>query len=371
MIEAKEEGRFIVGCKSIKFIAIISAIILIFPRVFLSAEDKVTLILKFQLDQTKQPLMRPGDIEVSGEKLFVTDRPSGNIKIYNKDGTLDSTFGRKGAGPGEFTSPNYIEIADGKICVQDMGQLKYIIFDENFNEITRFFFLMGADPFVIDDNRIINCEYLRREDDKEFVGAIIDFSGSKAKIIKELRPYPYSKDDSWNRILSMKHFIDIQQDKKYIYLVDENKVEIYKYNREGEFQKKFGKNPNYFRVAQRTSDYETYRKLGRAPEGIEAGRRWSRTFSRVTGLSALANGLSLAIENFDHNEQKWELYLSFYDFDGKLLEEGIKLKEVGSPLAEDERFLIDSNNKDCVYILECNEDIDPPQYTFYVYKINL
>ena len=359
------------GCKSIKFIAIISAIILIFPGVFLSAEDKVTLISKFQLDQTKQPLMQPGDIEVSGEKLFVTDRPSGNIKIYNKDGTLDSTFGRKGAGPGEFTSPNYIEIADGKICVQDMGQLKYIIFDENFNEITRFFFLMGAQPFVIDDNRIINYEYFRHEDGKEFEGAIIDFSGGKAKIIKELRPYPYSKDDSWNRIVSMKGFIDIQQDKKYIYLVDENKVEIYKYNREGEFQKKFGKNPNYFRVAQRTSDYETYVKLGRAPEGIAAGRRWMRNFSWITGLFALENGLGLAIKNFESNEKKWELYLRFYDFGGNLLEEGIKLKEVGSPLAEDERFLIDSNNKDCVYILECNEDIDPPQYTFYVYKINL
>lgn len=316
--------------------------------------------------------MRPGDIEVSGEKLFVTDRASGNIKIYSlKDGTLDSTFGRKGAGPGEFISPNYVEIADGKICVQDMGQLKYIIHDENFNEITRFFFLMGGEPFIIDDNRIINYEYFRHEDGKEFKGAIIDFSGGKAKIIKELRPYPYSKDDSWNRVVSMKGFIDIQGDKKSIYLVDENKVEIYKYNREGEFQKKFGENPGYFRAAQKTSDYETYRKWGRAPEGIAAGRRWMRNFSWITGLSALKNGLSLAIKTFESNEKKWELYLRFYDFEGNLLEEGIKLKEVGTALAEDERFIIDSNNKDCAFILECNEDIDPPQYTFYVYKINL
>jgi hypothetical protein len=63
--------------------------------------------------------------------------------------------------------------------------------------------------------------------------------------------------------------------------------------------------------------------------------------------------------------------LRFYDFEGNLLDEGIKLKEVGTALAEDERFIIDSNNKDCAFILECNEDIDPPQYTFYVYKINL
>jgi hypothetical protein len=358
--------------KNKRFCLVLLTIILIVPGIIFSAEnDKVTLISKFQLDQTKEPLVRPGDIEVCEGKIFVTDRGPGNIKIYNKDGTLDGIFGRKGAGPGEFISPNYIEIGDRKICVQDMGQLKYIIFDENFNEITRFFFLMGAQPFVIDNNRIINYEYFRGKDEKEFQGAIIDFSGETAKIIKELRPYPYSRDDSWNRFVSMRGFIDIQQDKKYIFLVDENKVEIYKFNREGKLQRKFGENPDYFRVAQRTSDYDTYRKWGRAPEGIAAGRRWMRSFSWVAGLSTLENGLSLAIRNFNSDSSQWEFYLRFYDLEGNVLEGGIKLKEVGIPLAEDERFLIDSNNKDCVYILECNEDIDPPQYTFYVYKINL
>ena len=109
-----------------------SIIILIIPLiVFLTENDKVKLTSQFLLDQTKEPLGRPGDIEVHDNgNIFITDRAFGNIKIYNQYGSLVRIFGRKGAGPDEFVSPNHIEIDERNICVQDMGQLKYIIFDE-------------------------------------------------------------------------------------------------------------------------------------------------------------------------------------------------------------------------------------------------
>ncbi|GEM_PF-1175716 len=336
---------------------------------FLSAYSvKIELHTKFLLKEGREPLGRPGDIEVYKKDIWITDRAFANIKVYNKKGELIKILGRKGSGPGEFLSPNFIEIEENRIFIQDMGHLKYVILDNEFNEIKRFFFLMGAQPFVIYKNKLINYEYYRDESVKEFNGVIIDISGKRPKIIKKLMPIKYPKNDAWNRIISMIGFVDISRKRKEIYFVKQNKVKIYKFDIEGNFIKSFGKNPPYFIPCRRTKDFDIYLKWGRAPKGIQAVRKWRKSFSWVCSIFVLEKFLGIVIKNYNNKIKKWEYYCEFYDFEGNFLDGGRKLKEVGT-LFSPERFIIDSNNKDRVYILEINEDKEPPEYRFLEYKI--
>ena len=329
---------------------------------------KIELQTKLLLKDGKEPLGRPGDIEVYKKNIWITDRAFANIKIYNKKGELVKILGRKGSGPGEFLSPNYIEIDKNKIFVQDMGHLKYVILDNEFNEIKRFFFLMSAQPFVVYKTKLINYEYYRDEKGKEFDGVIIDISQRTPKIIKKLMPIKYPKSDAWNRIISMIGYLDISKKRKEIYFVKQNKIKIYKFDIEGNFIKSFGKNPSYFIPCKRTKDFDIYLKWGRAPKGIEAARRWRKSFSWVCGIFVLEKFLGVVIKNYNNKIKKWEYYCEFYDFEGNFLDGERKLKEVGA-LFSPERFLIDSNNKDRVYILEIDEDKEPPEYRFLEYKI--
>ncbi len=77
--------------------------------------------------------------------------------------------------------------------------------------------------------------------------------------------------------------------------------------------------------------------------------------------------MGIAIRRFSEKAKKWECFLQFYDFDGNLLQKEVKIPEVG--YSSYNGFYLDSNGKDKVYILEINEEVEPPQFIFFIYKI--
>ena len=327
---------------------------------------KIELLSKFFLNQEKEPIGNVWSIAVDEkENIYIPDMSFGNIKIYNNKGKLIKIFGKKGAGPGEFVKPIRIDVNDKYICVQDLGLFRYIIFDRNFKEIARFFYLIsGSDNFVLSGNKLVANAYFRGEKGREFKGVILDFKG---KVQKTLFPIKYPKSDAWNRIINLDALLDVSKDGE-IFVAKTSKVEIFKFDKQGSLIKKFGKNPSYFIPVRRTKDFDDMLRWGRAPQGIEAGERWYTSFSWVSGIFALEDLLGIAIRKFNKNSKKWECYLQFYDFNGNLIEEKIKLKEVG--YSSYNGFFMDSNHKDIFYILEINRDIDPPKYIFFKYKIH-
>lgn len=340
--------------------------LLLFPVVIAYSSERfsVELLSQFYLDQKKEPLGLPGDIAIDeNENIFVTDSLSYNIKIYSKDGKLTKVFGRKGAGPGEFLCPFRLDYDNGIICIQDIGHFKYIMFNKDFTEIGRFFFLIGgSDTFVLDRDRIITNGYFRDKRKGEFRGIIFDLSG---KIIKTLIPLSYPRNDAWNRVTDSLAFLDVSKNGE-IYLVKSRGVSFFKFNKEGKLLKNFGKNPSYFLPAKRTKDFDIMIEQGPTSKDREAGQRWRSSFSWVSGIFVLEDFVGIAIRNFNKKVNKWECFLQFYDLNGNLLEEGVKLKEVGT--SSDAGFFMDSNHKDTIYILEIIEE-EEPQYRFSKYKV--
>lgn len=336
---------------------------ILFP-LSLHSKTKVELLSKFNLDQTNEIIGRCWNIAVDEkENIYIPDMPQGNIKIYSKKGKLIRTVGKKGAGPGEFVSPMRVDVDNEIICVQDPGQFKYFIFDRNFILIGKFFYLIsGSDTFVIDKNKLITNSYLRDKEGNEFKGVIFDFQG---KTIKTLLPLPYPKDDAWNRITDSGAYIDIS--KEYIFLAKMREVKIFKFTKDGVLVKTFGKSPPWFTPCKKTKDFDEMIRWGRSPEGIKAGERWYSSFSWVSGLFVLEDFLGITIRKFNKKQERWECFLQFYDFEGRLLGEEIKLEETG--YSSYDGFFLDSNHKDRIYILEIDEKAESPQYIFFIYKV--
>ncbi len=325
---------------------------------------KVELISQFYLDQKKEPVAKAWDIAVDEkENIYVVDGVSSNVKIYSKDGKIIKIFGEKGGGPGEFMHPFRIDIDSKWICVQDVGASKYMIFDREFKEVGRFFYLLSPnDSFVMNEEKVITNGYFVNRKGKEFRGVILDFSG---KAVKVLMPIPYPRDDGWNRITDAMAFVDVSKNGD-IYFVKEREVKLFKFSKSGEFVKKFGRNPSYFLQCKKTKDFDLIYRGGSQSEMMEADERWRRSFSWVSGIFVLKDFLGILITKYNGKLNKWEYFLQFYDFNGNLLEDGQKLKEIGTSDFQ-HFFMMDSNHKDMLYILEPIEE--EPKYRFTKYRI--
>jgi sugar lactone lactonase YvrE len=67
-------------------------------------------------------LMRPTGLALDRERgiLYVVDTVACKVLAFDRSGRLAGSFGRRGAGPGEFNSPTFVAVApDGTISVAD------------------------------------------------------------------------------------------------------------------------------------------------------------------------------------------------------------------------------------------------------------
>lgn len=69
----------------------------------------------------KGHLSRPNGVayEASSRRLFVADTESHQIKVFDLEGKLLKTLGKRGEGVGEFNYPTHIAISDDKLYVTD------------------------------------------------------------------------------------------------------------------------------------------------------------------------------------------------------------------------------------------------------------
>lgn len=322
------------------------------------------LIRSFNLEQKIERLGRIYNFAVDeSENIFIPDSANSNIKVYNSVGKLIRIMGRKGAGPSEFIDPVRISINKDTVVIADVGALNYKILDRNFNEVNRFFFLLSGQPFVITDKVIISNEFWRENEKRQFRGVIIDFSGKNIKGLIEIkRPF-----DIWEAVIDSYGYIDFSGAGD-IFLVKSGNVLIYKFDKEGNFINTFGHQPPYFIPPKRSKDFENMVKWGRAPQGREAGERWYRSSSWVSGLFTLEKTLGIAIRTFNQKESKWDCSLQLYDFNGNIIEDNLKLLELSS--SSNTGFSICSDHKQRVYVFEERENYHPEsEFRIHVYEL--
>jgi hypothetical protein len=192
---------------------------------------------------------------------------------------------------------------------------------------------------------------------------ILDFKG---KVLKKLIPIKRSRSDIWDTVTDSYGFIGLSNNRE-IFLVKASTVRFYKFNKNGDFIKNFGKDPPYFKRCQRTKDFEEMVSHGQTPKGRKAGEKWYSSFSWVSGLCVFEDFLSIAIRTYDEKMKKWECHIQLYDLEGNLLHKGIYLPEVGY-YSSYNGFFMDSNNKDRIYILEVSEG-EIPQFRFFKYNV--
>ncbi len=64
------------------------------------------------------------------QQIFVADGQAHNIKVFNHEGKLLKTIGRRGRGKGEFNGPTYLNFSRGRLYVSDTLNARIQVFDK-------------------------------------------------------------------------------------------------------------------------------------------------------------------------------------------------------------------------------------------------
>lgn len=335
-------------------------ILLLILPLFSKEKIEINLIKQIYLDQEKEILEKPTDIAIDNqENIFITDYGAGDVKIYDKNGKLKKVFGRRGEGPGEFLRPFTIDFHQNKFCMVDTGRFHIYLYDNEFNKITDFFYIVGRAPLVLTDDSIVTGDYFKSEDGKEYVGIIFDFSG---KIKELLIPIPWPKGDFWHRV-GLEGFVDIDKNKNIYYSL-KREIKIYKFDNSGRRLKVFGKIPSYYKPPKLTKKFKEW-LFQRKKDSWE---EWYYSYSWVSGFFVLKNFIGNIIRNYNKKSNKSNCWLQFYDLEGNLVEEGIRLRE---PSSSSRYFFVDSNHDDSFYILETILEDEEINYKFYKYNMKV
>jgi hypothetical protein len=92
----------------------------------------LTLVDSIRLEESDTAyLARPtGFLPAADGSFFVTDDGTARLLRFSRGGLLLHTFGRHGAGPGEFATPTTIGLAgDSLVLVNDNNNLRIVNFD--------------------------------------------------------------------------------------------------------------------------------------------------------------------------------------------------------------------------------------------------
>jgi DNA-binding beta-propeller fold protein YncE len=87
------------------------------------------------------PLRQPTGIacDPATGRLFVVDTTAHRVNVFNRDGALESSFGERGSGDGEFNYPTMLwHTADGRLYVTDSLNFRVQVFDTHGRFLAKF-----------------------------------------------------------------------------------------------------------------------------------------------------------------------------------------------------------------------------------------
>jgi hypothetical protein len=119
------------------------------PRRFVAEED-----LRIGSLDADRPYVFGGIAGIATDKqgrMFVAESQEAEIRVFDRQGKHLFSFGRRGAGPGEFVRPCCLAFApDGRLWVRDRGNTRYVLFSITANSAIPAGVVRAAHP---DQNR--------------------------------------------------------------------------------------------------------------------------------------------------------------------------------------------------------------------------
>jgi len=131
-------------------------------------------------------LNKPSDVSVSKNGLiYVVDGVNNKIKIFDKNGSFVSSFGKQGSGRGEFSQPLGIDLDDaGKVYIADSGNQRVQIFSATGGFVDEIKLPAsnghGADPTDVAIDNVNNKCYISDNDNHR----ILAYDLAKLTLIK-------------------------------------------------------------------------------------------------------------------------------------------------------------------------------------------
>jgi len=178
-------------------------------------------------------------IDIRGGRLFVSDLGNNRVQVFSLqkglEGSLLSTFGRRGSEPGNFDKPGAMTMdSQGNLYVLDVGNGRIQVFDPNLNYVTSWgevgagegqFNIPTAIAFSPDEQNIFvldSYNYRVQVLDREG-GFVRSFGGPGAGDSQFIWPYGMDVDAEG-----------------YVYVSDAGGQKVKKFTPEGEFVAAFG-----------------------------------------------------------------------------------------------------------------------------------
>ena len=201
-----------------------------------------------------------------------------------------------------------------------------------------------------------------RKDMKEFELYSTDFKG---RIKNYLFPKEYKYDGEKNgRVISL--FTKVDYNSKYIYFIWKGSLKIYLIDSEkGYLGKNFGKIPWFYNRPKSKPLIKAYDNRDK-DEYFKVARK----FTRVDGIFANDNFVGIIISKYNFGKQIYEYWVQLYDVEGKILINGVKLKEAGDYDDYDHCYAF-LKNKNLLYILgkKFSEEGENIEFKIFKYKI--
>ena len=112
--------------------------------IFYVADSTLGRVFAFKADgkvlfELGAPLQRPVGLAVTDEAILVVDALAQAVRVYDLQGKLKFTFGKRGAGPGEFNYPTSVAVdGRGHWVVSDTLNCRVQVFDERGQYLSEF-----------------------------------------------------------------------------------------------------------------------------------------------------------------------------------------------------------------------------------------
>ena len=236
---------------------------------------------------------------VTKQNIIINDSQGKQVLVFNKKGKLENTIGEVGSGPGEYIVPYDIAVN---------SQNEILVLDVNNMRVSRF---KVDGEFITSNNVKFGVRIC-----SDLIGGFYLYNPTELAIAEKNSIKYYNANGIYEKSFCTPFFkigmiganIDIDS-KGNVYVIHSTQYLIQKYSQYGDFIKKFGNMPRYFKPLE-------------VPENQFATQEVLDAFTPLTKILVTKSNLVLVELMRTKPRSRW---LDIYDTDGNLLKSGIKI----------------------------------------------